>query len=46
MESLASILKIKNGYTNSTERTSFSIEVHLCDVNEANNTCASVSDMK
>lgn len=46
MDYLKEFYKIKNGFTNHTERVSFSMEVHLCDANVPSNECASNSEME
>lgn len=39
MEALEEYYKVKNGYTNTTERISFSIEVHKCLVTKTQKSC-------
>ena len=45
MDSLDSFYKIKNGYTNQTERASFSIEVHKCNIDHDGPLCKSDTEI-
>ena len=46
MDHLDSFYKIKNGYTNLTERVSFSVEVHKCYVNNPKDICKSPTEIE
>ena len=46
MDHLKDSYKVKNGYTNETERISFSIEIHKCQVNEPGDVCKSDEEIE